>query len=81
MGREVGQTLEYLNKELVRFKEERRIFAMVSRCLCYCGIDQHICARISMDKQLSLHEAKAFQVYDACVGQAHAMALGVYGCK
>lgn len=29
MGREIGQTLEYLNKELVRFKEERRIFAMV----------------------------------------------------
>eukprot|EP00285_Hemiselmis_virescens_P012418 CAMPEP_0173386712 /NCGR_PEP_ID=MMETSP1356-20130122/9298_1 /TAXON_ID=77927 ORGANISM="Hemiselmis virescens, Strain PCC157" /NCGR_SAMPLE_ID=MMETSP1356 /ASSEMBLY_ACC=CAM_ASM_000847 /LENGTH=651 /DNA_ID=CAMNT_0014343047 /DNA_START=177 /DNA_END=2129 /DNA_ORIENTATION=+ len=29
VGREVGQTLEYLNKELVRFKEERRIFAMV----------------------------------------------------
>jgi len=29
VGREIGQTLEYLNKELVRFKEERRIFAMV----------------------------------------------------
>mmetsp|Transcript_22409 Transcript_22409/g.50486 ORF Transcript_22409/g.50486 Transcript_22409/m.50486 type:complete len:638 (-) Transcript_22409:134-2047(-) len=29
VGREVGQQLDYLNKELVRYKEERRIFAMV----------------------------------------------------
>jgi len=29
VGREVGQMLDYLTKELVRFKEERRIFAMV----------------------------------------------------
>ena len=29
VGREVGQQLDYLNQELVRFKEERRIHAMV----------------------------------------------------
>jgi len=29
VGREVGQQLDYLNQELVRFKEERRMHAMV----------------------------------------------------
>jgi len=29
VGREAGAMLDYLNRELVRFKEERRIFAMV----------------------------------------------------